>query len=184
MGQPLGPFDKVFLVKAEVSRAGKPKLNALTRFSLSNGPKLTRSPLSNWPILAHLTRSPLSNWPIGPFDKVSLVKWAKIGYSGLFDKVFLVKWPILAKSCFPGFRRFPEAWNTLLSRRRVRRVSMQDAGNLRRRSPAKVALGFACPVHPGKPTKPSAVADVRGSATGYICGCHGSWSMYGQRTTI
>ena len=127
---------------------------------------LTRSPLSNWPILAHLTRSPLSNWPIGPFDKVSLVKWAKIGYSGLFDKVFLVKWPILAKSCFPGFRRFPEAWNTLLSRRRVRRVSMQDAGNLRRRSPAKVALGFACPVHPGKPTKPSAVADARGSATG------------------
>ena len=109
----------------------------------------------------------MSNWPIGAFDKVSLVKWAKIGYFGLFDKVFLVKWPILAKSCFPGFRRFPEAWNTLLSRRRVRRVSMQDAGNLRRRSPAKVALGFACPVHPGKPTKPSAVADARGSATGF-----------------
>ena len=90
-----------------------------------------------------------------------------MGVSGPFDKENLVEWPILPKSCFPGFRRFPEAWNTLLSRRRVRRVSMQDAGNLRRRSPAKVALGFACPVHPGKPTKPSAVADVRGSATGY-----------------
>ena len=30
-----------------------------------------------------------------------------------------------------------------------------------------LGAGFACPVHPGKPTKPSAVADVRGSATGY-----------------
>ena len=55
MGQPLGPFDKVFLVKAEVSRGANPKSNGLTRFSLSNGPKLADS---------------------GPFDKVPLVKLA------------------------------------------------------------------------------------------------------------
>ena len=29
-----------------------------------------------------------------------------------------------------------------------------------------LGAGFACPVHPGKPCNPSAVADVRGSATG------------------
>ena len=73
MGQPLGPFDKVFLVKAEVSAGAHLKLNALTRFSLSNGPKLADS---------------------GPFDKVPLVKLAD---SGPVDKENLVKladWPI------------------------------------------------------------------------------------------
>ena len=81
MGQALGPFDKVFLVKAEVPCSARSFLNALTRFSLTNWPilailaQLTRSPLSNWPILAHLTRKTLSNWPIGPFDKENLVKW-------------------------------------------------------------------------------------------------------------
>ena len=59
MGQPLGPIDKVFRVKAEVPTPPK----GLTRFSLSN-----------WPILAQLTRKTLSNWPIGPFDKENLVK--------------------------------------------------------------------------------------------------------------
>ena len=73
MGQPLGPFDKVFLVKAEVSPRVRSKLNALTRFSLSNGPKLADS---------------------GPFDKVPLVKLTD---SGPVDKENLVKmadWPI------------------------------------------------------------------------------------------
>ena len=73
MGQHLGPFDKVFLVKAEVSRRPNSKLNGLTKFSLSNGPKLADS---------------------GPVDKVPLVKLAD---SGPFDKVPLVKladWPI------------------------------------------------------------------------------------------
>ena len=39
-----------------------------------------------------------------------------------------------------------------------------------------LGAGFACPVHPGKPTKPSAVADARGSATLDII-----WKPYGDR---